>query len=115
MRLHGFEPGTVTPTTELLLAHKHPDNYREVSGTIDLIRQTRRAFRSRHRIHNVHGKVPHVAVLGDGLRDQNRQVIGPYGFYVDLTAEAQTQQQHMTAEPARIAERRSTIEQARTR
>jgi hypothetical protein len=25
-RMHGYEPGTVTPTTELVLAHKHPED-----------------------------------------------------------------------------------------
>ncbi len=25
-RLHGYEPGTVEPTTELVLSHKHPDD-----------------------------------------------------------------------------------------
>ena len=25
-RIHGFEPGDVVPTTDLLVAHKHPDD-----------------------------------------------------------------------------------------
>ncbi|MDT5224274.1 MAG: hypothetical protein QOG19_1681, partial [Mycobacterium sp.] len=25
-RMHGYEPGTVTPTSQLLLKHKHPDD-----------------------------------------------------------------------------------------
>jgi hypothetical protein len=24
--MHGYRPGTVTPTTELVLSHKHPDD-----------------------------------------------------------------------------------------
>ncbi|WP_313663021.1 hypothetical protein [Cellulosimicrobium cellulans] len=29
-RVHGFEPGEVVPTTELVLAHKHPDDRERV-------------------------------------------------------------------------------------
>jgi len=112
-RLHGYEPGTVTPTTELVLSHKHPDDYRQVSDTIELIRKSRRAFRSRHRIRDVHGRLRQVAVLGDELRDQSGRVVGTYGFYVDLTAEEQAHQDQLTVELARIAERRSAIEQAK--
>jgi hypothetical protein len=34
-RMHGYEPGTVTPTTELVLEHKHPNDRRQVKKTID--------------------------------------------------------------------------------
>ena len=34
-RMHGYEPGTVTPTTELVLSHKHPDDRGQVAATID--------------------------------------------------------------------------------
>jgi PAS domain S-box-containing protein len=112
-QIHGYEPGTVTPTTELVLSHKHPDDYQEVADTLRLIRQTRRAFRSRHRICDVHGKVHEVAVLGDELHDDDGRVIGTYGFYVDLTPEEQARQDHMTVELALISERRSAIDQAK--
>jgi hypothetical protein len=25
--MHGYEPGTVTPTSRLVLAHRHPDEH----------------------------------------------------------------------------------------
>jgi PAS domain S-box-containing protein len=119
-QMHGYNPGTVTPTTKLVLSHKHPDDYRQVAETLQLIRQTRRAFRSTHRIVDVHGKVHHVAVLGDELDDEDGRVIGTYGFYVDLTREEQARQDQLTAEvahikadAAHISERRSAIEQAK--
>ena len=43
-KMHGYLPGTVTLTTEMVLAHKHPDDYRQIADTLDLIRQTRQAF-----------------------------------------------------------------------
>ncbi|MDT7793561.1 MAG: hypothetical protein QOD59_2997 [Mycobacterium sp.] len=37
-KTHGYLPGTVNPTTELVLSHKHPDGYRQIADTLDLIR-----------------------------------------------------------------------------
>ena len=53
-RLHGYEPGTVVPTTELVLSHKHPDDYVQVAATLDEIRRTHRTFSTRHRIIDIH-------------------------------------------------------------
>ena len=49
-RMHGYEPGTVTPTTELILAHKHPDDRQHVAMLIEQVRRDGRSFSSRHRI-----------------------------------------------------------------
>ena len=35
-KMHGYPPGSVTPTTEMVLAHKHPDDYRQIADTLDL-------------------------------------------------------------------------------
>ena len=48
-KMHGYLPGSVTPTTEIVLAHKHPDDYRQIADTLDLIRQSRRSSRRRPR------------------------------------------------------------------
>ena len=48
--LHGYRPGTVTPTTELVLSHKHPDDYPQVAATLTDIRRTHKPFSTRHRI-----------------------------------------------------------------
>ena len=39
-RMHGYEPGTVQPTTALVLSHKHPDDYEQVAATLDEIGST---------------------------------------------------------------------------
>src|SRR6201986_2498616 len=54
-RMHGYQPGTVTPTTELVLAHKHPDDRRQVAATIDEMLHSHRAFSTRHRILDTSG------------------------------------------------------------
>lgn len=48
--MHGYEPGAVTPTTELVLSHKHPDDYGQVAATLEEIRLKPEAFSNRHRI-----------------------------------------------------------------
>ena len=83
--MHGYPPESVTPTTELVLSHKHPDDYRQIADTLALIRQTRQAFGRRHRIRDVQGALHHVVVVGDQLRNGDGSVIGTHGFYIDIT------------------------------
>ena len=72
-RMHGYEPGSVTPTTELVLAHKHPDDRGQVAATIDQILHNHQAFSTRHRIIDTRGNVHHVVVVGDRLYDDDRR------------------------------------------
>lgn len=112
-KMHGYLPGSVTPTTKLVLAHKHPDDYRQIAHTLELIRKTRQAFSSRHRIIDVEGRIHHVVVVGELLRDNNKTVIGTHGFYIDITPSERARQDQVTAAVARIAENRSGIEQTK--
>src|ERR1700739_470278 len=82
-KMPGYAPGSVTPTTELVLSHTHPAAYRQIADTLALIRQTRQAFSSRHRIRDVEGVVHHVVVVGDQLRNGGGFVVGTHGFLFD--------------------------------
>ena len=113
-RMHGYEPGTAQPTTELVLSHKHPDDYGQVAATLDEIRRTSGAFSTRHRIIDTAGAVHEVVVVGDQLFGDDGSVIGTHGFYVDVTpAITVARQQVVTEAVAEIAEARSGIEQAK--
>src|ERR1700694_360801 len=59
-KMHGYLPGSITPTTELVLSHKPPDDFQPVAATRDDIRRTHQAFSTRHRILDVEGHVHHV-------------------------------------------------------
>ncbi|WP_156685529.1 PAS and ANTAR domain-containing protein [Mycobacterium sp. Marseille-P9652] len=115
--MHGYAPGTVTPTTELVLSHKHPDDRGQVAATIDQILNTREAFSTRHRIVDTHGTVRDVVVVGDRLLDDDGEVVGTHGFYIDVTQpEARArhdQEQMVTDRLAKISENRAGIEQAK--
>ena len=113
-RLHGYEPGTVTPTTELVLAHKHPEDRGEVAKTIDEMLVARRAFSTRHRILDTRGVVHQVVVVGDLLTDQQDVAVGTHGYYVDITPSSDRAREDLISERlAEITEHRAVIEQAK--
>jgi PAS domain S-box-containing protein len=113
-RMHGYEPGSVQPTTTLVLSHKHPDDYGQVAATLEEIRRTSGAFSTRHRIIDTHGDIHHVVVVGKQMRDDTDAVIGSDGFYVDVTPSvAEAREETVTEAVAEIAEARGGIEQAK--
>lgn len=113
-RMHGYEPGTANPTTELVLSHKHPEDYGQVAATLLEIRRTSGAFSTRHRIIDTAGDVHHVVVVGDQLFDDSGAVVGTHGFYVDVSPSiTQAREEAVTEAVAEIAEARGVIEQAK--
>ncbi len=113
-RMHGYEPGTVTPTTELVLAHKHPDDRGHVAATIDDILNTHKPFSTRHRIIDTCGNVHDVVVVGDRLHNDQGAVTGTQGFYVDVSPAPDVGDQDLvTARLAEIAGNRAAIEQTK--
>ncbi|MFL6088145.1 MAG: PAS and ANTAR domain-containing protein [Mycobacterium sp.] len=111
--MHGYEPGTVTPTTELVLSHKHPDDYQQVAATLDEMRRSHRTFSTRHRIIDTKGGVHSVVVIGDQLYDERGELVGTHGFYVDVTPSDDFTEELVSAAVAEIAENRAAIEQAK--
>lgn len=103
-RMHGYEPGTVEPTTELVLSHKHPDDRDQVAAALNEIRRTAGAFSTRHRIIDTAGRTHHVVVVGDQLLGDDGTVVGTHGFYVDVNP---------SMEAAAITEARGAVEQAK--
>ncbi|MGW4843329.1 PAS and ANTAR domain-containing protein [Nocardia brasiliensis] len=83
--MHGYTPGTVTPTTELLLTHKHPDDRAQVASALAKSIEDGEPFSSRHRILDTLGRVHHVIVVADHLFDHAGEVVGTSGYYIDVT------------------------------
>lgn len=112
--LHGYAPDEVTPTTELLLSHKHPDDRAEVADTLAMVTQTGLPFSSRHRIIDTAGVTHHVLVVGDRMHDDTGAVVGTAGFYIDVTDTVDEERRETLDEmlPEKIAAR-ETIEQAK--
>jgi len=86
-RVHGFEPGEVVPTTELVLAHKHPDDRDRVRQILDEARATGEPFSSVHRIMDARGKERYLVIVGQGRRDPvTGMVVELLGYFVDITS-----------------------------
>lgn len=113
-QMHGYDPGTVTPTTELILSHKHPDDYAQVAAALEESRRTHQSWSTRHRIVDTRGRIHHVVVVGAQLRDDTGEVIGMDGFYIDLTpADDRAHEDRVTAAVAEITENRGVIERTK--
>ena len=80
--MHGYEPGQVRPTTELVLSHKHPEDLAQVKG---LLLQSAAPFSSRHRIYTTAGALRSVVVVGDAVTDDDGRIVATRGFYIDVT------------------------------
>jgi hypothetical protein len=110
-RMHGYEPGSVQPTTGLVLSHKHPDDLGQVKG---LLKHSAAPFSSRHRIRTANGDIRHVVVVGDAEMDEDGQVVATHGFYVDITEAAKADaQEAISDELDAIVAQRDVIEQAK--
>lgn len=112
-RMHGYEPGEVTPTTELLLQHKHPDDRESVADLLQRVLHDGESFSSRHRIIDTTGHVHYMVVVAHRIMSEGHAT-GTSGFYVDVTNSVQDDTRRVLAEKLpEVVEARATIEQAK--
>ncbi len=113
-RMHGYQPGTVEPTTELLLSHKHPDDLPHVQDMLDRALLSKTSFSGRHRFIDTTGNVHDAIVVADRVSDDNGAVVGTAGYYLDLTATFVENRQNALDEALPdLFEARAIIEQAK--
>jgi PAS domain S-box-containing protein len=112
-RMHGYEPGSVTPTSQLLLEHKHPDDKPTVAELIEQVLRHGTAFSSRHRIVDTRGDEHVVVVIGDRISGPDGRLTGIGGFYVDITDQFDGDlQRHLSDALSAVDSRRAVINQA---
>jgi ANTAR domain/PAS fold len=113
-RMHGYEPGAVVPTTELLLSHKHPDDRQHVQELLDHALHHGGSFSSRHRFIDTSGRDHTVIVLADRLLNDHGAVVGTEGYYIDLTDTVhQAGKKALDDALPELLEARAAIEQAK--
>ena len=113
-RMHGYEPGAVTPTTQLVLSHKHPDDRDGVQDLLDHALHTGGSFSSRHRFYDTAGDEHSVIVVADRMIDETGAVVGTTGYYVDVTeALAENGRDILHNTLPKVVEARAEIEQAK--
>lgn len=108
-RIHGYQPGSVQPTTELLLQHKHPEDRSQVAVVLAGVRRGE-PFSSRHRVIDTGGRTHWVIVVGDRTFDDAGVVTGTAGFYIDVT---EVLQSDISTAVSEVAKSRAIIEQAK--
>ncbi|KAA9152769.1 ANTAR domain-containing protein [Amycolatopsis acidicola] len=112
--LHGYAPGSVHPTTELLLSHKHPDDRVAVAENLAAAVRDGTAFCSRHRIIDTTGTEHHVLVVADRLFDDTGATVGTAGHYIDLGPDLAEQRRQIFSEALPdVVDARAVIEQAK--
>lgn len=113
-QMHGYPAVSMTPTTEVLLAHKHPADREAVEATLAESVEKAAPFCSSHRIIDIRGRTHNVLVVADTIADERDQVIGTAGYYIDMTGALHEQRQETLddALPELFAAR-SSIEQVK--
>jgi hypothetical protein len=118
-RMHGYEPGSVVPTTNLLLSHKHPEDRAHVQDLLDYALRSGESFSSRHRFVDTAGNVHDAIVVADRMLDDiGGAVLGTEGHYIDLTdtfdeTRLETRQEVLDEALPDLFENRAAIEQAK--
>ncbi|GAB2743092.1 PAS and ANTAR domain-containing protein [Nocardioides pakistanensis] len=113
-RIHGFEPGDVVPTTDLLVAHKHPDDAAVATAIILNAFTSGEPFALWHRIIDARLRTRQVVSVGDGFRGEDGNLLEVRGYMVDVTGSKRSQTARDIDEAVRrSAESRGAIEQAK--
>lgn len=113
-RMHGYRPGTVVPTTELLLSHKHPDDRQHVQELLDYALHHGGSFSSRHRFIDTSGREHSVIVIADRMHNEQGAVVGTEGYYIDLSEAVDlARKSALDAALPELFEARAAIEQAK--
>lgn len=113
-RMHGYQPGTVVPTTELVLSHKHPDDRAAVQDLLDKALYSGGSFSSRHRLLDTAGGEHSVIVVADRMIDEAGAVVGTRGYYIDVTETLDANRREVLDETLpKVIEARAVIEQAK--
>lgn len=114
-RIHGLEPGSITPTTEYVLNCKHPEDRERVATVLAGAAQTGEPFSIAYRLNGADGVERKVVLVCEGgVCDDDDRVTSIDGYYVDLTADFRAEREHYASEAvAASAEARAVIEQAK--
>jgi ANTAR domain-containing protein/PAS domain-containing protein len=112
--IYGFAPGAVLPTTQLILAHQHPEDRAEVEQVLEDAFETGTPHTLWHRIRDAHGNTRQVVMLGAGEFAGDGALVGFSGILVDLTeAVRRTTAREVEEAMELMSQSRPAIEQAK--
>lgn len=112
--IHGFTPGEIVPTTELILSHKHPDDVAHAERTISTALARGDSFALWHRVLDAHRRLRQVVSVGGGVHDESGRVSEVQGFMIDVSEPHRRAAAEEIDEAVRAsAQTRGDIEQAK--
>ncbi|MGI8415207.1 MAG: PAS and ANTAR domain-containing protein [Nakamurella sp.] len=112
--IHGFCPGEVVPTSELMAAHRHPDDRDRASDVVLAALADGEPFSCRHRIEDAAGRTRTVIALGEGELADDGTVVALSGYFMDVTDQLRGDVSALTKRAVDTAlESRGAIEQAK--
>ncbi|GAB3006581.1 ANTAR domain-containing protein [Amycolatopsis acidiphila] len=116
--MYGYQPGSVTPSLELLAKHGHPKDHPALVELFEAVRRSGEAFGSQQRIAAADEGTRAVVVVGNA-DTENEVPTAVHGYYVDLTSARLREAEHLSelageaAGLQRAMASRATIEQAK--
>ena len=113
-RIHGLEPGSITPTTEYVLNGKHPEDRERVAGVLTQAARTGEPFSVSYRLNGADGVERRIVLVCEGGVCEDDKVTSIDGYYIDLTADFRAESEEFANEAvAAASESRAIIEQAK--
>lgn len=112
--IHGYTPGEVVPTLELLMAHKHPQDREPIRRMIAELSSNGGQRAIFHRVIDSKGRERRVFTAAEACLDDTGKVTALRGFTVDLSRTVALETRHAAAEAIRATyASREVIEQAK--
>lgn len=113
-RIHGLEPGSITPTTEYVLKGNHPEDRDPVAAVLTQAAKTGEPFSISYRLLGADEVERRVVLVCEGGMCEQDTITSIDGYYVDLTAEFRAAGEEVANEAvAAASESRAVIEQAK--
>jgi hypothetical protein len=112
--MHGFTPGEVVPTTDLMMAHVHPDDRAGYEAVAEEALAAGHPFVSQHRVIDAQRRVRTVLVLAQSVVDPSGHVEAVNGHMVEISrAIAERSREELSEAVEDFEEHRAVIEQAK--
>ncbi len=113
-RIHGLEPGSITPTTDYVLNCKHPADRERVAAVLAQASRTGEPFSISYRLTGADGVERRVVLVCEGGICEENKWTSLDGYYVDLTEDFHAEGMEMANEAvAASSASRAVIEQAK--
>lgn len=112
-QIHGYSPGEVVPTLDLLLAHKHPQDREPIRRIVAELCTRGGRQASFHRLTDSRGREHRVLTVAETIGEAGN-ITALHGFTVDLSRPLQTENRQAADEAIRgMYASREVIEQAK--